>query len=152
MAPVDYSVIWADDPLLREGDMPLTSTRPGDPPITGAWLHAEAQEHPAPRLPHWWSYITMQCRLALFDRMELERRAGNTVLMSNFDSLLLEQRSAGPTSRKDAPGVWRQRKLHKVTILGARSFTSKEKTRTPGVKRDIIQPDAVEDAVEGEEE
>jgi len=77
----------------------------------------------------------MRCRVALHDRTELERRAGNRVLLTNFDSILLEQASEGPTSEEETPGVWRETRLDDVDIRAARSYTSKQKTRLPGVPR-----------------
>jgi hypothetical protein len=121
IAPVNYSILWYDDPRLAEDDIPLPMNTPGAVPISGAWLHKEVNPNPPPRLPHWWSYITMRCRVALHDRTELERRAGNRVLLTNFDSILLEQASEGPTSDEDTPGVWRQQRYTDVEITAARS-------------------------------
>lgn len=139
IAPVNYSLLWHDDPRLAEDDIPLPLHAPGAPPISGAWLHSEPHPNPPPRLPHWWNYITMRCRVALHDRTELERKAGNRVLLTNFDSILLEQMSEGPTSQENTPGVWRETKLDDVDIRAARSFTSRQKTRLPGVPRNKRQ-------------
>lgn len=133
-APLSYELVFADDPRLTDNDIPVADTTPGAPPITGLWLHLERDDNPPPRLPHMWSYVTMRCRLALYDRMELERKAGNTILMTNFDSILLEQATSLPTG--EGIGEWKQQTLHDVHIKGPRSLISREKTRLPGIKRE----------------
>ena len=131
--PLTYEILWYDDPRLTEDDMPLPSNT-GEPPITGAWLHCEPDPNPPPRLPHVWNYVSMRCRVALYDRMELERKAGNRIISTNFDSILLEQASSLPTG--NGIGEWREQLYHEAIVPRPRSLISREKVRLPGVRKD----------------
>jgi hypothetical protein len=103
-------------------------------PILGLWLHAIVGP-PSHHLPHWYSYIVMKCRLALWRRYVAEERNGNRVLMSNFDALYTAEAPTEPTTAVDEPGTWKQLVLHDMDIVAPRSYRSQEKTVLPGVKR-----------------
>jgi hypothetical protein len=132
--PLSYRVIDDDSPLYDEDDLPLPGTL--SHPVTPFWLHPVTDDEEPPRVTHWWAYVLMRCRLGLWERMELERQAGNTVLMSNYDGILLTHPSRGPVRAEPGYGEWRQEKLTRVFIPAARSIESVEKRRRPGVRRD----------------
>lgn len=126
-----FSLIDDNSPWRADDDVPLQGDY--DAPISGWWLHMEREERHAPRVTHWWAYTLMRCRLALWERMELERKAGNTVLLSNYDGILLEEPSYGPVHETPDYGEWRQRRLTSVFIPGPRMVVAKEKKTLPGV-------------------
>lgn len=132
LPPWGYVIIDDASPKRTDDDIPLVS---GDleHPISGLWMHAEADDHHTPRVTHWWAYTLMKCRLALWSRMEWEHQAGNLVLMTNYDAILLKEPSRGPVLVNPTYGEWKQQRLTRVHIPYPRAITSREKKVLPGV-------------------
>lgn len=132
--PLVFRVLADDDPARSPEDIPLIGDM--NAPISGYWLHSEPEETHTPRVTHWWAYSLMKCRLALWERMEIERKAGNTVLLSNYDGILLSEPSKGATSDTPDYGEWKQRELRRVYIPYPRAVVSPDKPNggtLPGV-------------------
>ena len=132
LPPWGYVIIDDASPKRSDDDIPLLS---GDKetPISGLWMHAEADDHHTPRVTHWWAYTLMKCRLALWARMEWEHRAGNFVLMTNYDAILLKEPSRGPVVVNPTYGEWKQQRLRRVYIPYPRAISSPDKQVLPGV-------------------
>lgn len=132
--PLSYSIVDDASPLHTDDDIPLIGGM--DAPISGYWLHAEPDEQHTPRVTHWWGYTLMKCRLALWERMEQERIAGNTVVMSNYDSILMEKPSVGIVKNDPYYGEWKQQRLRRVFVPYPRAIVSPDKPNggvLPGV-------------------
>lgn len=129
--PLSYSIVDDASPLHTEDDLPLIGGM--DAPISGYWLHADPEADSTPRVTHWWAYSLMKCRLALWERMEQERIAGNTVIMSNYDGILLSEPSKGLVRDKPDYGEWKQTRHTRVFIPYPRALVSAETTVLPGV-------------------
>lgn len=132
--PLSYRIVDDHNPAHTDADIPLIGDM--DAPISGYWLHAEEEEDATPRVTHWWAYTLMRCRMELWGRMELERMAGNTVVLSNYDGILLENPSAGPTTAEPGYGEWRQTTLRRVFVPYPRAIVSEDKTTLPGASRE----------------
>lgn len=132
LPPWGYVVVDDASPWHTDDDIPLVSNNPSAP-ISGYWLHAQADDHHTPRVTHWWGYTLMKCRLALWERMELETQAGNTVVMSNYDGILLTEPSKGPVAVNPTYGEWKQQRLRRVFVPYPRAISSPDKVVLPGV-------------------
>lgn len=136
LPPWGYVIIDDANPKRTDDDIPLVS---GDHehPISGLWMHAEADDHYTPRATHWWAYTLMKCRLALWSRMEWEHQAGNIVLMTNYDAILLKEPSRGPVLVNPTYGEWKQQRLTRVSIPYPRALVAREKQVLPGVSGEL---------------
>lgn len=132
LPPWGYVIIDDASPKRTNDDLPLVSSD-HEHPISGLWLHAEPDDHHTPRVTHWWAYTLMKCRLALWSRMEWEHQAGNVVLMTNYDAILLREPSRGPVLANPTYGEWKQQKLTRVRIPYPRAIYAREKQVLPGV-------------------
>lgn len=132
LPPWGYVIIDDTSPKRTDDDIPLVSSDP-ERPISGLWMHAEPDERHTPRVAHWWAYTLMKCRLALWSRMEWEHQAGNIVLMTNYDAILLKEPSRGPVVIEPTYGEWKQQRLTRVSIPYPRAIHAREKQVLPGV-------------------
>lgn len=94
-------------------------------------------------MPHWSSTILHGQQLALYVRQSLEELSGNTVLMTNFDSLLLAHPSTLPLTTGQLGG-WRQTALGSVYVVAERSLVSASKIKLPGVTGGKREETAIE--------
>lgn len=127
MHPVDYRLVAEAEadanaiPLLLGGRGPISS------------LYVQPLPDPdAASLTMWSSFIVSTVRLWIYQRMVEHQGAGNTVLASNYDAIIL----ANPTTLPLDPeqlGGWRQQALSHVFIPQPRWLESDQKTRRPGV-------------------
>jgi hypothetical protein len=97
-------------------------------PTTGLYIH-KVVEMDSPNLTQVLYWIISQANLALYYRCLAEEESGNTVIMTNFDALILEQPSI-----LDQQGL-KQKTYKKLRPLGRRSFKHADGQVTPGVKR-----------------
>lgn len=130
--PLSYRILDDTSPRRTDDDIPLLAG--WDAPISGYWLHSAPEERTTPRVTHWWAYTLMRCRLALWERMELERMAGNTVIASNYDGILLAEPARGPTTDTADYGEWREKVRHtRVFVPYPRAILSDQTRVLPGV-------------------
>lgn len=91
------------------------------------------------KLTHIYSYIVMLARCELLDRVLEEEQAGNTVILTNYDSMLTLSPSKLKSRRGKALGDWKQRLLTGAYIYGPRSYKGERDGKSidirPGVKR-----------------
>lgn len=132
LPPWGYVIVDDASPKRTDDDIPLVSSDKNTP-ISGLWLHREDDEKHTPRVVHWWAYTLMKCRLALWSRMEWEHQAGNVVLMTNYDAILLKEPSRGPVVVEPTYGEWKQQRLTRVRIPYPRGLYAAEKQTLPGV-------------------
>lgn len=80
---------------------------------------------------HWCSYIWSLARVHLYERMLAEIHSGNTIVSSNFDSIVLRNRSSLDLGL--SPGEWREIALSNVYIPFRRGMVSDQKVTLPGI-------------------
>ncbi len=87
-------------------------------------------------MPHWFSFILMQCRLALYD-VALPYAESEQLIATNTDAIIVKPGADVSNWPDRSPGVktgeWRKRQLHEVVVPAARHLESVEKWTTPGV-------------------
>ena len=100
-----------------------------------------------PYMTHWYYWSIMRVGCAVWDFAQAEMRAGNRVLMTNYDAVLLmerhrtsvrflpKRRVVGLNGHKGNRISWHETELHDVTIPASRSIVCREKIRLPGVSR-----------------
>ena len=98
-------------------------------PTTGMYIR-KIEEPDSPNLTQVLYWIISQANLALYYRCLAEEEAGNTVIMTNFDALILEQ-----PSKLNMQGL-KEKTYKKLRPLGRRSFKHADGQVTPGVKHD----------------
>ena len=118
----------------QKGDTILVDQKTNQPTLSNRFIHAEPVKEC--RLPtHFYAYILMRCRLALYERHRLEVESGNTVYASNFDALYTRYRSKHPTG--NGIGEWKENEW--ATIPGVdpfpynRALAVQGKIRYPGL-------------------
>lgn len=89
-------------------------------------------------MPHWFFYIIMRCRLALFDQIERFAERGE-LISSNTDGFIVKPDAdvsmypdRGPEVKT---GQWRKELIHEVIVPAPRHLESREKWVTPGIPK-----------------
>lgn len=99
------------------------------------FAHWIPDKHPM-TMPHWFSFILMQCRLALYE-MALPYAESEQLIATNTDAVIVKaEADVSSWPDRDQPiatGQWRKRLLHEVVVPAARHLESVEKWVTPGV-------------------
>lgn len=86
-------------------------------------------------MPHWWSYIQMRVRLALYQRQIVE--GVEHVVMADTDGLYLDREPVGEMG--DEMGSWSLRKVHtNARVLGPRTLVSDQGRKIPGGRRLLL--------------
>lgn len=87
-------------------------------------------------MPHWFSFILMQCRLALYE-MARPYAESEQLISTNTDAVIVKAGAdvAGfpEYGQPVKTGQWRKRLLHEVVVPAPRHLESLEKWVTPGV-------------------
>lgn len=145
----EWSVLSERDASISAGDLPLElcEERAQSVPLLGTlWLHKVSDTSRIARPVHWSSYVRMVVRIELWTRMMQELRGGNTLIASNFDSLLFVREPCFTQGSNDTsvcaaqaehPWVWKPH-AHGHTIVPynrAVYFPDEHVQRTPGVPK-----------------
>ena len=129
MKPYNLELISKEDKQPGDEillDMEYVPKRDGSP-VTGYYIRRK-EEPNASNLTQVLYYIIAQANLALYYRCIAEEENGNTVIMTNYDSLMcLEPPTLDMTGLK-------LKTHHKLRPMGRRSYESKEARIRPGVK------------------
>jgi DNA polymerase type B, organellar and viral len=123
MSPESLTLVHKKDMIQDEQYIPITfkDATETESSISGYYIHISPNIN-SNKLTHIYSYVVMLARCELLDRVLAEEQSGNTVILTNYDSMLALHPTKLKQRRGKALGDWKERSLTGAYIYGPRSY------------------------------